>query len=786
MASLTRGGVELLAFGRQFPTLGQGRQPDVDLAPVLQALGAPLPAPAPAQAPQQGHRPVLQVTKVDAVAETVFGQTRTRHKLWLSDGDRWIIGYALQLEGASAGCLVRVTNYSSNFELIIHEMEIVGQPQPLIGAPKSLPMGKPLPNDAVQPPSLPPPPSVAEIEARLATTTVSAAATVPAAPPTASAEPPTTISAATAAIELDVGGQSFKTTLATLARHPHTFFAAIAKNRGDATSAIFIDRDPTHFWHILNYLRSGVLTAPAADDAKRELLVEAEFYGMQSFARALCAPELDLAQHLDAAVLAERDEEARIRAAFASGDAEAIGRLDRYEGLVDIFKTYAGGIAFAAPPPVDSKSTLLYGSLEQTAPLGREGAPATCASTDAVLSNFKRLYPQVFERLQPVMEKGAPIFIAGGSALLALTALDTDVATRRDSWRVSRPLKTRHTTLWGGTGDVDIFVHAESPEACTAYARQIWNALAVDDEYWRFERSRGVLNMARLSHSWAGASPMLTVQVVLRHYASPTEVLTCFDVDCCCVGISYHRPDWYPARSEQGWRVWALPRAVRALQTSRNTINSLHSWPRSAAYEIRLTKYACRGFAVLCPGLDVANVDHALVRAGQFSALSGVARLLHLANLLETSRPATFDDAKATLIKVGINVKYNLSGLYDTPVHTLPGEEPTNKGSAFTGIDNLAGGTPEDVDRIRRMHPRDIAWRVLSPVENYTDDGRYEIDQASAPLRDVLWAAIADVGHDHLDIPRRIEWDNTRNQREYLNARDDGHAAIYYAHAYKY
>ena len=352
MASLTRGGVELLAFGRQFPTLGQGRQPDVDLAPVLQALGAPLPAPAPAQALQQGHRPVLQVTKVDTVTDTVFMQPRTRHKLWLSDGDRWIIGYAAQLEGASAGCLVRVTNYSSNFELTVTEMEIVGQPQPLIGAPKSMPMGKPLPNDAIQPPSLPPPPSVAEIEARLAAATVSAAPT--ATPTTASAAPTMTISAATSAVELDVGGTSFKTTLVTLARHPHTFFGALAKNRGDATSAIFIDRDPTHFRHILNYLRSGVLTAPADDDAKRELLVEAEFYGMQSFARALCAPELDLTQHLDAAALAERDEEARIRAAFASGDAEAIGQLDRYVGLVDIFKTYAGGIAFAAPPPVDS------------------------------------------------------------------------------------------------------------------------------------------------------------------------------------------------------------------------------------------------------------------------------------------------------------------------------------------------------------------------------------------------------------------------------------------------
>ena len=68
-----------------------------------------------------------------------------------------------------------------------------------------------------------------------------------------------------------------------------------------------------------------MLAAPAGDDAKRELLVEAEFYGMQSFARALCAPELDLTQHLDARILAERADEQRVRDVYASGDAEAIG-----------------------------------------------------------------------------------------------------------------------------------------------------------------------------------------------------------------------------------------------------------------------------------------------------------------------------------------------------------------------------------------------------------------------------------------------------------------------------
>ena len=178
-------------------------------------------------------------------------------------------------------------------------------------------------------------------------------------PATVSAPPTTTLSAATAAVELDVGGAPFKTTLATLARYPDTFFAALARNRGEATGPIFIDRDPTHFRFILNYLRSGVLAAPADDDAKRELLVEAEFYGMQSFARALCAPELDLTQHLDSAILAERADEQRVRDVYASGDAEAIGRLEKYEGLVDLFSAHPRGLCYAAPPPVDSKSTLL-------------------------------------------------------------------------------------------------------------------------------------------------------------------------------------------------------------------------------------------------------------------------------------------------------------------------------------------------------------------------------------------------------------------------------------------
>lgn len=41
---------------------------------------------------------------------------------------------------------------------------------------------------------------------------------------------------------------------------------------------IFIDRDPTHFGLILNYLRDGVCILPADSQGLQEVLQEAEFY----------------------------------------------------------------------------------------------------------------------------------------------------------------------------------------------------------------------------------------------------------------------------------------------------------------------------------------------------------------------------------------------------------------------------------------------------------------------------------------------------------------------------
>ena len=181
--------------------------------------------------------------------------------------------------------------------------------------------------------------------------------------------------------------------------------------------------------------------------------------------------------------------------------------------------------------------------------------------------------------------------------------------------RRSTPLSTRHTTVWGREGDVDIFVCADTPQQCSDYARQIWNALAVDGEHWKLERARGVLNMAFFPSRWLGAGPSLVVQVVLRQYASPTEVRVLRR------RLLLRRPLLV--------KTSGAPPVRRPVQW--NVVNAIHAWPRSPAYEMRLTKYACRGFAVLCPGLDpaTATTDHARVRGEQFDALGRRAALAH-------------------------------------------------------------------------------------------------------------------------------------------------------------
>lgn len=88
------------------------------------------------------------------------------------------------------------------------------------------------------------------------------------------------------------------------------------------------------------------------------------------------------------------------------------------------------------------------------------------------------------------------------------------------------------------------------------------------------------------------------IQVILRIYNSPSEVLHGFDVDCCCLGY-------------RNGEIWVTPRAVSALQCGYNTVDFDRLSP---SYEYRLAKYAARGMAIRVPEFRRASVNTVLLR----------------------------------------------------------------------------------------------------------------------------------------------------------------------------
>jgi hypothetical protein len=59
-----------------------------------------------------------------------------------------------------------------------------------------------------------------------------------------------------------------------------SLFSGRFETQIDDNGAVFIDRDPTHFRHILNYLRDGTVPADLEQLGRQELMREADFFGL--------------------------------------------------------------------------------------------------------------------------------------------------------------------------------------------------------------------------------------------------------------------------------------------------------------------------------------------------------------------------------------------------------------------------------------------------------------------------------------------------------------------------
>ena len=78
-------------------------------------------------------------------------------------------------------------------------------------------------------------------------------------------------------VRIDVGGTVFSTSEETLRVHP--YFSRLLDEKVYDTDTLFVDRDPTHFRTVLNYLR-GSAVLPVSLHSLRELRQEADFYSL--------------------------------------------------------------------------------------------------------------------------------------------------------------------------------------------------------------------------------------------------------------------------------------------------------------------------------------------------------------------------------------------------------------------------------------------------------------------------------------------------------------------------
>lgn len=97
-------------------------------------------------------------------------------------------------------------------------------------------------------------------------------------------------------IEVNVGGQVFVTTSDTLKRDKECYFSSLFRGKyAGSKSSCFIDRDPTHFRYILNYLRDGKVMLPQNEQILYEIRQEAAFYQIHGLLHSVeeCQEQLE-------------------------------------------------------------------------------------------------------------------------------------------------------------------------------------------------------------------------------------------------------------------------------------------------------------------------------------------------------------------------------------------------------------------------------------------------------------------------------------------------------------
>ncbi|PBL01634.1 ankyrin [Armillaria gallica] len=319
---------------------------------------------------------------------------------------------------------------------------------------------------------------------------------------------------------------------------------------------------------------------------------------------------------LDAVLKPSLDSETELRRLFATDKTNE--RLNNpYIGLMNVFDA-PNTISVTRAREVKSAEDLTANYIMPLTEENRRRSGDPCMVSN--METFKKNWSIFTEGSLSQLLDWNNVVAAGGSVLACLTPLPESATVSKRATR-----KFYHSNAYP-TSDVDLFLWGMTPEEAEVKIIKIYEAVR-DSVPWD-------VTCIRTKHTVSIHSqyPYRSVQIVLRLYTSPSEILTGFDIDAPCCAYD-------------GEHVWANPRAIVAMMRQCNTVDMTR---RSPSYEVRLAKYSSRAFEVYVPTLRREDIDPTIFERS-IARIHGLARLLVLEKIKDGQTRDLFLQARRSL-----------------------------------------------------------------------------------------------------------------------------------------